>query len=360
MNSVGIAALGRLDLHQNYMTTAQNDELFQWLAGTNQQRNVDWRHVPLLLAYAVSFAGFGFVETIQDKPSWAFVVAVLLWSVLLWRLGRVSRPLPGYVISRDGRQPIVYLREFATDYGVTAAPLASPFLHLLNRIGPVIALSSQELPRDQRLLRFVVTHDLWQAAIRDLVSIARLVVFGYGSSVSYEWEIEQVSAGHACERIVICLPDTELPQGSRELLYVRQRLSLERFVRAWIPEKVGNATYLMFVANRQTLVLHASGVVSLHRMDGSVVFSSDIFGDLLYRPSKLQWRYGPDLFRLRSAIMTMAPISEDRSQERVFRRALTLGRWAYAREVCIASLRPLGTAGAVLTLVGGFWFLFGR
>src|SRR5262245_25233779 len=81
----------------------------------------------------------------------AGAVACIL--AVIWQLHNARglvKPLPGYQLTHDARQPVLYLREFAADYTPTENGRILAEDVLLRKfdlaLGPVLALAAPGLP----------------------------------------------------------------------------------------------------------------------------------------------------------------------------------------------------------------------
>ncbi|MBV9890126.1 MAG: TM2 domain-containing protein [Rhizobacter sp.] len=154
----------------------------------------------------------------------SLVLAVLV--VLAWRLWRRSRQYGAIdaaeAMRLDPRPPVLYLRSFADDGAVLlgdpsrlaqrGAALIAPaspeqeMATILGAIGPVVAIGKPGEPLPELgAARLYVADDAWQAKVRELMRMARLVVLRIGASPGLIWEIEQALVLVPRQRLVFAM-----------------------------------------------------------------------------------------------------------------------------------------------------------
>jgi hypothetical protein len=121
------------------------------------------------------------------------------------------------LLSRDTRSPVIYFRSF-TDDVITARGVNSTswiteeeqLAAVLNKIGPAVAIGEpgEDLPA-VGASRFYVPDVQWRDAVRAILPASTLAVLRIGHTESFWWEVEQVIARNAPERILFLVPDNE-------------------------------------------------------------------------------------------------------------------------------------------------------
>jgi len=267
-----------------------------------------------------------------------FNLSLVVW--LLWRARGLVQALPGYELKLDQRQPVLYLREFFADYSLDEDGRYLAEDRLLygfrESMGPVVALAAPGFPRGSVVLRLFVADEEWQLAVRDLLDCARFVVFGYGSTEAYGWELRTAAKVVGANRVLICLPSPWGADEYRASLYERQRPSIQSAFDAWIPESCLGLDYLMFTADLDTVVFHHDGGVSQHsRSGGSTELNVGDVRSKLVSLLRQKQATPAEALRIARVVATAAQnaaVSHDRQSEQALRRALALRWWVRVRE----------------------------
>lgn len=169
-----------------------------------------------------------------------FIVAIvcgtpfLLAAVILVRRSRRHlAPSGEEVMRRDSRPPVVYLRSFSADKRTARQRFGGfgPWIFLwpaafyvirqewrgsseeedwsaaLSKVGPPIALGAPGQLPFRGVGRIYVTGDAWRDVVLDFVQRAALVVVLGGETEALWWEIRQVVASEAREKLIFLLPN---------------------------------------------------------------------------------------------------------------------------------------------------------
>jgi len=119
------------------------------------------------------------------------------------------------VLTTDTRPPVLYLRPFSTD-GLLIS--GQHFLQLsfeqhlaraMKTVGPFVAIGSPvEDPRHPELgaARMYLAEESWQEDVASEIRQAGLVILHAGISDGLLWELQQVLAINAPQRLIVCLP----------------------------------------------------------------------------------------------------------------------------------------------------------
>ena len=158
-------------------------------------------------------------------------------------------------ITRDARDPVLYLRSFYDDYEentqrldrMTAEELLAS---VLNEVGPVVAIGK---PDDEVALlgaaRIYFKDDEWKANISYLISIAQLVVIHANISEGLEWEIAAVRgelSSQPQKLLISFLLWNAQDKATRQDLYESFRKRAEKLLECSMPEKIGDASFMYF------------------------------------------------------------------------------------------------------------------
>jgi hypothetical protein len=160
-------------------------------------------------------------------------------------------------ISRDKRDPVLYLRSFYDDYEenseridrMTAEELLTS---VLNEVGPVVAVGK---PTDELALlgaaRVYFKDEDWQANISYLISISQLVVIHANISEGLEWEIaaarERLKSQPQKLLISFLLWNAQ-DKATRQDLYESFRKRAAKLLECSMPEKIGDASFMYFTS----------------------------------------------------------------------------------------------------------------
>jgi hypothetical protein len=160
----------------------------------------------------------------------------------------------------DPRDPVLYLRSFATE--VDANPerrsrktYEEDFALVLNFVGPVVAIGepTESLPI-LGATRIYLENDKWQESVERLISISKLVVIQAGLSEGLMWEIGTVARKVEPTKLLISLLTWQgLHDVTRRARYKQFKERVTKILtesRAGnnisLPDDVGNASFLTF------------------------------------------------------------------------------------------------------------------
>jgi hypothetical protein len=119
---------------------------------------------------------------------------------------------------------------------------------LLNCIGPMVAIGRPGEPLPETgASRLYVEDDQWKAKVYELMQDARLVVMlGRATTEGVHWEIQQVIANLAPEKLVFFFP---FAGKNLDEQYASFKQSVQQYFPNPLPETIGNAHFLRFEAN---------------------------------------------------------------------------------------------------------------
>jgi len=171
-----------------------------------------------------------------------FLLCFVVSSALLWTR-KLRRRSPDYVLSKDQRSPVLYLRSFKDD-DVTSQPMRDPGLpisfteeeHLvevLKDFGPCLAIGQpgETLP-DLGAARIYVPDDAWKDKVQELLISSKLVVLRAGETPNFLWEVEQSIRSGRPENIIFLMP-----RG--KTVYNQFRKLANRYFPKQLPEDSG-------------------------------------------------------------------------------------------------------------------------
>ena len=216
-----------------------------------------------------------------NQVSTALAIPVFTVGLALVNRGRRMR-IDGAerVLAEDVRAPILYLRPFASDstegtnwHWTSTRLRISPrdrfektyeerLARTLRDVGPFVAVGdpTEPLPR-LGAARVYAPDEKWHDTVEELSSRAGVVVLQSGEGEGFAWEVRQVVALDAPERVIISLP---LP-GKRNRRSPQQRYDAFRrnfgdaFPRP-LPEWIGHCQFVYFDADWTPRLLGERGV----------------------------------------------------------------------------------------------------
>jgi hypothetical protein len=230
--------------------------------------------IPVLTYIVAVLLGLLFLgSNLLTRPVAVFLVAgvALTWFIRLRRLGRRHRTNFRRSLTKDKRDPVLYLRSFYREYGENLARSnqmtdEEVLCTVLRDVGPVIAVGKPGTEIQPQLLgatRIYLENAEWQETVAYLTTVAQLVVIDADISQGLMWEIKTVRKTLSPDKLCLSL----LSLDSRKL-EERQR-SYERFIehvdrsfrkesdsavenpgditpRLALPETIGNADFIVF------------------------------------------------------------------------------------------------------------------
>jgi hypothetical protein len=197
--------------------------------------------LPSLAFWAAFFFIGKFIES-ESAGGIAFVCLVFVGGPITWLLADLGRqfyvrgkrivaatqPSP---FTHDSRPPVVYLRSFQDD--ITAAKLNPPpqpppqpggaqysyynpkpfvteeeeLAAVMNEIGPFVAIGrpGEELP-ELGAYRTYVQHEDWRENVRNLISVAQLVIIRLGMTEGVLWELSTAIKHVEAKRLLLLVP----------------------------------------------------------------------------------------------------------------------------------------------------------
>jgi len=139
--------------------------------------------------------------------AWVAAAALLVpFGVMLgWQWQRMRVRQASYVLAKDSRAPVVYLRPFEVDR--TARGFEGLIFGSLKDLGPIVAIGrpDEKSPSESRIARAYLTDDQWQDRVSDLIGRARLVVAQIGTSEGLVWELIQAVHLLRPDQLIVCL-----------------------------------------------------------------------------------------------------------------------------------------------------------
>jgi hypothetical protein len=211
---------------------------------------------PVALILSVGVATFGY-----HTPLWVNAILFLVVGRVGTAIGNVAirswhkggqHLAPDWldVQKSDTRAPVLYLRSFRADEltshtvpGRTFAAYRTDeqqITRAFRTFGPVLAIGQPGEPLPMvGAARSYVSGDEWQQVVLEMIKKASLIVIAAGEGAGLMWEIEQVVAWVAPEKIVVFIPF-----GKER--YDSFRSAAEpyfgRALPAWVPEKRRSST----------------------------------------------------------------------------------------------------------------------
>ncbi|NEX11244.1 MAG: hypothetical protein C1942_00845 [Prosthecochloris sp.] len=154
---------------------------------------------------------------------------VFSWfAVLLWRLGsRLIKPSADALLDRDERGPIVLLRSFTDDNarlkpkGMLAQMqrrklrLEELIAAVLSPLGSLVAIGAPgELLPKLGASRAYFADEEWKPAVLDWISRSKAIVMVAGRTPSVLWEMQQIIATGALDKLIILFPPGDIEERS--------------------------------------------------------------------------------------------------------------------------------------------------
>jgi len=208
--------------------------------------------------------------------------------------------------------PVLYLRSFADDEAINPRSRSQKTYEedlalALNAIGPVVAIG-EPLEAETHLgaTRVYLKHTDWQQNVRRLMQTSQLIIIQPGKSGGIMWELEAVLESVDPHKVILSfLSWQHLDRDGRELEYYLFKLLLDDFmsqspspVTGKLPEKIGNATFLVFSNNWEPELIRTRRWIKwLYRFSSSLYVTEALRRALRNRDLKLSWwRNVPYLF----------------------------------------------------------------
>jgi hypothetical protein len=160
----------------------------------------------------------------------AFVVSVRRRLLALLPFGRRYRRSAALV---DPRPPVLYLRSFTQEEKINATLTRSyestfeeRLVRALEGLGPVVSVGhASEIPPPAGAARLYLDEKNWQGEVRQLMSVARLVVVNPGTTEGVLWEVDYALRHVEPERLLISL---SLSTDDRLNEYEKLRTAINR------------------------------------------------------------------------------------------------------------------------------------
>jgi hypothetical protein len=167
-------------------------------------------------------------------------------------------------LARDPRPPVLYLRSFRDDEGLSSASesFEQSLASVLSDIGPVIAVGrpGERLP-PQGAARLYLSDEGWQPAVRDLMARSALTILGAGTSPGVLWELTRVVELVPPTRFLIAVPPA---LRSRDAERWKQFCTLAAEVMPHpLPASLDGATFVTFDPDWKPSVVSAPEKASL-------------------------------------------------------------------------------------------------
>lgn len=135
---------------------------------------------------------------------------------LFQRAKRFDAPSGIKVLSEDQRSPVLYLRSFDDDpkvarrVGIAGFKLSNEeedLAEIVSTLGPFVAIGrpGEVLPYSGAARMYVGEGD-WHERVRQLLSLARLVILRAGDTPGLWWEVEETAKTVRPERLVFLVP----------------------------------------------------------------------------------------------------------------------------------------------------------
>jgi hypothetical protein len=206
-------------------------------------------------------------------------------------------------LSKRSEDPVLYLRSFADDARVNPTSRSQKTYEedlalALNVIGPVIAIG-EPLESDTHLgaTRIYLKNDDWKANVRRLMQISQLVVIQPGTSGGVIWELEAALETIDPRKVIMSfLAWQHLDNHARQVEHqlFRQRVADFMYrspspVTINLPEKIGNAPFLVFSDNWVPELVKSREVKWLYRFSSSLFVTEAIRPALRERNLRLSW-----------------------------------------------------------------------
>jgi hypothetical protein len=162
-------------------------------------------------------------------------------------------------MSKDTRNPVLYLRSFIDDVVaakvVKRSPLERIWLpqHLtlsvvteeeliaieLSRIGPCVAVGSpgEKLP-PLGMKRMYFDHDEWEEGVRQLMLRAELIVMRAGSTPGFLWELKTAVDSVSPKKLLILIPDTIVGEQNSDSRKLVGQIAFPEAANELLPKKI--------------------------------------------------------------------------------------------------------------------------
>jgi hypothetical protein len=159
---------------------------------------------------------------------------------LPWRLRWLGRERLKYfaapareALAQDPRRPVVWLRSFQIDErdaeNIIAREVPLTFEEVatgaLSRYGPVVAIGrpSEELPPLGALREYV--GDDWQSRVRELLSLAAIIVIVFDDTPGLLWELRTVMDLGLHQRLIVLIPPNRVAMSEALAEALREEFS---------------------------------------------------------------------------------------------------------------------------------------
>ncbi len=201
----------------------------------------------------------------------SFPVVVFRMKCLIAGLRRVA-PRAETLLHRSRRQPVLYLRSFATDRAAAPWEASSMFMgwflgwlpetferalaKAVANVGPLVAIGipGERLPPLGAARLYVRDGNDWKKVVAELVSASRIVVMRVGYTESFWWEFEHLTANCDPRKVVIYMPARD--RRDRYAYFVERA---KDHVSHPFPKSLGQAMFLGFSSGWQPLLLGVKG-----------------------------------------------------------------------------------------------------
>jgi ABC-type nitrate/sulfonate/bicarbonate transport system permease component len=179
------------------------------------------------------------------------------FSLLLFAISRGFRARGALSwLKNDRRRPILYLRSFSKDEGISSflgghTPEQSLAMAVLP-LGPLVAIGQpgETLPPAGAARLHVVDHDHWKTVVENLASVSQFVVLRIGQSEGFWWELKHLFATCEPEKVLIFLPANEPTKD-----YLTFCTRAKDILPVGLPLETGRACFLAFGAGWQPFLV---------------------------------------------------------------------------------------------------------
>ena len=181
--------------------------------------------------------------------------AVLHRAIRLSRRARRYRIRPHNILSRDGRDPVLYLRAFSEDYGEQLEGFfpATPeegLAAVYNKVGPVIAVGEpgEDIPL-LGAIRIYFEDSTWQAGVLYLMSVSQFVIIQAGFAPGLLWELGVARQRLDLEpqKLIISFAAwDQIEEGKRYSHYSRFKKYAEELLGCVLPIEIGSKDDILF------------------------------------------------------------------------------------------------------------------
>jgi hypothetical protein len=195
----------------------------------------------------------------------------LTWFIRLRRLARRHRTNFRRSLTKDKRDPVLYLRSFYREYGENLARSnqmtdEEVLCSVLRDVGPVIAVGQPGTEMQPQMLgatRIYLEDAKWQETVAYLMTVAQLVVIDADISEGLMWEVQTVRKTLSPDKLCLSLLSfdsrkIEERQRSYEMFFEHVNRSFREAAesanenssavppRLALPENIGNADFIVF------------------------------------------------------------------------------------------------------------------